>query len=121
MEYRKIFDTIPDAFDRWRPRYCSELFASLITAAKIGLGKTVLEIGPGTGQATDPILKTGCDYHAVELGEHGGGHEPERMTVRDGGGLRPQTVGFVGGKGRIAEVQPDGGRPASRRRSPCCG
>ena len=70
MEYRKIFDTIPDEFDRWRPRYCAELFASLIDAAGIGPGKTVLEIGPGTGQATDPILKTGCDYHAVELGEH---------------------------------------------------
>ena len=24
----------------------------------------------GTGQATEPILNTGCDYHAIELGEH---------------------------------------------------
>ncbi len=70
MEYRKIFDTIPEAFDRWRPRYCPELFADLIDAAGIGPGKTALEIGPGTGQATDPILETGCAYHAVELGEH---------------------------------------------------
>lgn len=30
----------------------------------------MLEIGPGTGQATEPILATGCDYLAVELGEH---------------------------------------------------
>ncbi len=30
----------------------------------------MLEIGPGTGQATDPVLNTGCDYHAIELGEH---------------------------------------------------
>lgn len=29
-----------------------------------------MEIGPGTGQATDPILNTGCDYLAIELGEH---------------------------------------------------
>ncbi len=33
-------------------------------------GKKVLEIGPGTGQATEPILKTGCDYTAIELGEN---------------------------------------------------
>ena len=70
MEFRKIFDTIPEQFDKYRPRYSKELFDSLIDYAKIGPGKSVLEIGPGTGQATDPILDTGCDYHAIELGEH---------------------------------------------------
>ena len=68
MEYRKIFDSIPEQFDRYRPRYCPELFADLIAYAGIGPGKRVLEIGPGTGQATDPILDTGCAYHAIELG-----------------------------------------------------
>lgn len=70
MEFRKIFDTIPEQFDRFRPRYSPDLFAFLIDHAKIGPGKRVLEIGPGTGQATDPILQTGCEYHAIELGEH---------------------------------------------------
>ena len=70
MEFRKIFDTIPEQFDRYRPRYCPALFEYLIHDAGIGPGKRVLEIGPGTGQATDPILQTGCDYHAIELGEH---------------------------------------------------
>lgn len=70
MEFRKIFDTIPEQFDRYRPRYCPELFDALIEAAGIGPGKSVLELGPGTGQATEPILNTGCDYHAIELGEH---------------------------------------------------
>ena len=70
MEFRKIFDTIPEQFDKFRPRYCRELFDCLIDFAKIGPDKTVLELGPGTGQATDPILRTGCDYHAIELGEH---------------------------------------------------
>ena len=27
-----------------------------------------MELGPGTGQATEPILNTGCDYYAIELG-----------------------------------------------------
>ncbi len=70
MEFRKIFDTIPEQFDRFRPRYSQELFDFLISFAAIGPDKKVLEIGPGTGQATDPILQTGCDYHAIELGEH---------------------------------------------------
>ena len=26
MESRKIFDTIPEKFDKWRPRYCEEAF-----------------------------------------------------------------------------------------------
>ena len=30
----------------------------------------MLELGPGTGQATEPILDTGCDYHAVEIGDN---------------------------------------------------
>ena len=70
MELRRIFDTIPEQFDQYRPRYSPALFADLIAHAGIGPGKSVLELGPGTGQATDPILDTGCDYHAIELGGH---------------------------------------------------
>lgn len=68
MEFRSVFDTIPEQFDRYRPRYCDKLFADLIAIAQIGPGKTVLELGPGTGQATDPVLNTGCNYNAIELG-----------------------------------------------------
>ena len=70
VDFRKTFDTIPEQFDKWRPRYCDELFADVIDYAKIDASKLVLEIGPGTGQATEPFLKTGCDYLAIELGEH---------------------------------------------------
>ena len=70
MEFRRIFDTIPEQFDQFRPKYSVELFEYLINFAQLGPEKSVLEIGPGTGQATDPILNTGCDYHAIELGEH---------------------------------------------------
>ena len=70
MEFRKVFDTVPEQFDRYRPRYSPELFSELIAYAGIGPGKRVLELGPGTGQATEPILNTGCDYNAIELGEH---------------------------------------------------
>ena len=70
MDFRKIFDTIPEEFDKWRPRYCDELFIDLIEHSNLKPNKTALEIGPGTGQATEPILKTGCSYLAIELGEN---------------------------------------------------
>ncbi|MCR4789080.1 MAG: methyltransferase domain-containing protein [Lachnospiraceae bacterium] len=69
-EFRRVFDTIPDQFDKFRPRYSEELFAFLNDRVGIGSEKRVLEIGPGTGQATEPVLRTGCEYHAIELGEH---------------------------------------------------
>jgi len=90
MEFRKVFDTIPEQFDRYRPRYSAELFAALIEYADIGPGKSVLELGPGTGQATDPILNTGCDYNAIELGgnlyemmKRKYGHYPNFRIVND--------------------------------------
>ncbi len=70
MEFRKIFDTIPEKFDRWRPQYCEEAFAYLKSNTGLNEHKSLLEIGPGTGQATKPLLDTGCDYLAIELGEH---------------------------------------------------
>ena len=80
MEFRKVFDTIPEQFDKYRARYSKELFDFLIEYASIGEGSLVLELGPGTGQATEPILETGCDYHAIELG----GHLYEKMVQKYG-------------------------------------
>ena len=70
MDFRRVFDSIPEEFDKWRPRYCDELFADVVEYSKLDASKTALEIGPGTGQATEPFLKTGCSYLAIELGEH---------------------------------------------------
>lgn len=67
-ELRVIFDTIPEAFDRHRTRYSPELFESLLAQSRITAQSAVLELGPGTGQATDPVLDTGCDYSGIELG-----------------------------------------------------
>ncbi len=90
MEFRLIFDTIPEEFDRWRPRYCPEAFAALAEYAELGPDKRVLEIGPGTGQATEPVLDTGCQYLGVELGEHLAtvmrrkfGNRPNFSLIRD--------------------------------------
>lgn len=70
MESRGVFDAIPEEFDKYRPHYSQELFDDLIRYANIGENKSVLALGPGTGQATDPILDTGCEYHCIELGKY---------------------------------------------------
>lgn len=70
MDFRKVYDTIPVEFDKWRTRYCDEAFSDIIDYSELDSNKTVLEIGPGTGQATEPILKTGCSYLGIELGEY---------------------------------------------------
>ena len=70
MEPRKVFDTIPEEFDKYRPRYCPEAFSAITEIADLRPGRSILEIGPGTGQATEPLLQTGADYLGIELGEH---------------------------------------------------
>lgn len=83
MDFRKVFDSIPEKFDKWRPRYCDELFADVIEYSKLYSCKTALEIGPGTGQATEPILKTGCSYFAIELGDNFTEYTKNRFSSYD--------------------------------------
>lgn len=83
MESRGVFDTIPEAFDQYRPHYSPELFDDLIRYADVGADKAVLELGPGTGQATDPILDTGCAYHCIELGKHLASKMSEKYGSRE--------------------------------------
>jgi SAM-dependent methyltransferase len=61
---RATFDEVPELYDRARPTYPPELFEDLAPH----LGQRVLEIGPGTGQATRALAGRGYDVVAVELG-----------------------------------------------------
>jgi trans-aconitate methyltransferase len=85
MDFRKVFDinVSPDDFDKWRTRYCDELFADVIKASKLDKNKTALEIGPGTGQATEPVLMSGCSYLAVEIGVNFTEHMKSRFGAYD--------------------------------------
>jgi SAM-dependent methyltransferase len=65
---RSTFDEAAELYDRARPGYPAALFDDLAELAGIGPGARVLEIGPGTGQATVPLAERGCRIVAVELG-----------------------------------------------------
>jgi SAM-dependent methyltransferase len=67
-QLRGIFDGDAELYDRARPGYPAELFADLVRLTGIGVGARVLEVGPGTGQATTGLVATGATVTGVELG-----------------------------------------------------
>ncbi len=64
------FDTAAELYNRMRPGYVDELYAAIFDYISIGKDSRVVEVGSGTGQATLPVLKTGCELTAVEYGEN---------------------------------------------------
>jgi SAM-dependent methyltransferase len=62
------FDEDAALYDRCRPRYCGALFAAIARYAALSGASRAVEIGCGTGQATEGILKTGCAVLAAEPG-----------------------------------------------------
>lgn len=64
---RASFDADPALYERARPGYPEELFSDLHRLARLEPGQPVLEIGPGTGQATLPLARRGLAVTAVEL------------------------------------------------------
>jgi hypothetical protein len=53
---RTAFDEDAANYDAVRPRYCKALFDTIIGSAGLSEGSSCMEIGPGTGQATQPFL-----------------------------------------------------------------
>lgn len=62
------FDRVAALYDRVRPDYPRAMFDDLAALAGVGPGCRVLEIGCGTGQATESLSRKGYVVHAVELG-----------------------------------------------------
>jgi SAM-dependent methyltransferase len=64
----RLFDEVPELYDRVRPAYPDQLFADLAAITGIHEGSTVLEVGCGTGQATSSLAALGFSVTAVEPG-----------------------------------------------------
>ena len=64
------FDTVASTYEKLRPGYVTELYQTIFNYISIDKNSNVLEIGSGGGQATAPMLITGCQLTAVEYGEH---------------------------------------------------
>lgn len=63
------FNEDEENYDKYRPTYVKELYQDIINYSGICIDSEVLEIGIGTGQATLPLLETGCNITAVEIGD----------------------------------------------------
>lgn len=66
--FRATFDDDADAYHRTRPVCPATVFDDIVQTASLGPTSHVLEIGPGTGQATRPLAARQIAVTAVELG-----------------------------------------------------
>lgn len=58
---RRFFGTDPQSYDTARPGHAEEVYDILRERCRVGPGSKVLEIGPGTGQASRRLLELGAD------------------------------------------------------------
>ena len=63
-----MFNGVADVYDRVRPTYPDEMFDALVAIADVDRQSSILEIGCGTGQATQALAAIGCSVTAVEPG-----------------------------------------------------
>lgn len=63
---RLSFNEVPEIYDEIRPSYPGELFD--LVFEMVPSEPTVVEVGPGTGQATKDLLDRGAFVQAVEIG-----------------------------------------------------
>ena len=81
----RMFNEVPELYDRVRPTYPDELFADLVAITGMDRRSSVLEVGCGTGQATRSLAALG---YSVTAGL--GNVEVENSTFEewDDGGRR---------------------------------
>src|ERR1700735_106225 len=65
-EPRRSFDGAAEIYHGIRPNYPPSMFDELFRL--LPRSPAVLEVGPGTGQATRDLLRRGASVHAVEIG-----------------------------------------------------
>src|SRR6267378_2450857 len=63
---RKSFDKAAETYHEIRPGYPSRMFDDLFRVLPVR--PRILEVGPGTGQATRDLLGRGAVVHAIEIG-----------------------------------------------------
>jgi SAM-dependent methyltransferase len=68
LQRRGLFSSDVLNYDTGRPGYPDRVYELLQQVCGLGAGTRVLEIGPGTGQATGRLLDCGAMVTAVELG-----------------------------------------------------
>ncbi len=58
MKLKETFSTIPEQYDKARLDYPAQMFRDILSYSKLKKNDAILEIGTGTGKATEPFAKT---------------------------------------------------------------
>jgi len=66
---KTTFDENPELYHSIRPRYPAALLDTLVNMAQLKDNSKLLEIGPGTGQATEFLAKHNFSIQGIELGQ----------------------------------------------------
>jgi ubiquinone/menaquinone biosynthesis C-methylase UbiE len=65
----RSFEQVADLYERVRPEYPEEAIAWIADELVLGPGRTILDLGAGTGKLTRQLVASGADVIAVEPGE----------------------------------------------------
>ena len=68
MEQRFTFDSVAGLYNDARPLYPAALFADIMAFARLKAADRILEIGCGTGQATEGFARCDLSVLAVDPG-----------------------------------------------------
>lgn len=88
----RVFNDVPELYDRVRPGYPAELFADLTAGTGLDETSSVLEVGCGTGQATRSLAGLGFSVTAVEPGADLG--DLARRRLAEFGNVEVETARF---------------------------
>lgn len=69
-ELRQTFDNVAHLYDEMRPSYPAQVFTNVVNISGAGPSSRILEIGCGTGHATQVFAAYNLAIHCVELGEN---------------------------------------------------
>jgi SAM-dependent methyltransferase len=100
----RVFNEVPELYDRVRPGYPDALFADLASITGLGERSSVLEVGCGTGQATVPLAAPGRSVTAVEPGANMAALARRRTAALGGVAVETSTFEEWDDRGRRFDV-----------------
>jgi SAM-dependent methyltransferase len=65
---KEAFNLVPELYDQIRPEYPISILQQIEDYARLNSKSKIVEIGPGTGQASDYFIKRGYNFLGIELG-----------------------------------------------------